>query len=227
MRDLYRNRIALGSIPQLSTVAPVFYLTKNLTFDVSTDLTSNFTQFIPNGSQGVSGGLVQFRNNVYDVDNHIENKFTVTKMLSMYIKHNWWRGGNASQESYNLSWEILNGAGAVVDRFDLSGSYSHSYNDGSPQYWNAGYLFWRFKNDAYNITSKRLAGCPSGSHSYEIIDVGGGYIQVKVDGANVGSQIYLGASDYKLGGKFTFSPLGGWYNNSIYCDLDTFNLTYL
>lgn len=212
----------------MPAVTPVFNFTKNLTFDNSTDLTNNFTQVIQAGSQNVTGGVVQFRNSTYDKSNHIITNFTVNKIISFLIRHNWWRGGSASQESYNLDCNVLDSNNNIITTFLLSGSYTHSYNDGSPQYYNAGYMFWKLGTDANNTTSKRLCSFPSQAvHSHELIDMGGGYIQYKLDGVNQGSPFYLGNANYKLGGPITFAPLGGWYNNNIYDDLDTFNLTYL
>lgn len=229
-RDYFRNRQSLGSIKQMPVVVPVFSITKNLLFDVSTDLTSNFTQRRgSNATQTVTGGVVQFRNGTYDQENGITSNFSVGRLLSLYLRHNWWRGGSASQESYNFKVQVLNAAGAVVTTLALIGSYSHTYKDRSPEYYNPGYLFWRFATDANSNTSKRLCAFPSqgAHHTYELIDLTGGYYQFKLDGVAQGSNIYLGDPTYKLGGVFTFDPLGGWFNSNIYDDLDTFTAIYL
>lgn len=226
--DFFRNRRALGSVPQLPAIAG--FLSKLLTFDVATDLTANFTQTRGTGaSQTVTGGVVQFRNANYDQGNYITTNFTITKLLNFFVRHSWWRGGSASQESYNISMNVLNASNAVVTTFELNASYTHSYNDGSSQYYNAGYVYWRLGTDPASNTAKRLCGIPSTGvqHKHELVDVGGGYIQYKLDDVSQGAPFYLGNADYKLGGAINFSPLGGWYNNSIYDDLDTFSINYV
>jgi hypothetical protein len=232
-RDFFRNRSSLRSIPQMPAVTPVFSLTKNLTFDVATDLTSNFTQVMPNGTQTVTGGVVQFRNSTYDKENSITSNWAMNKILVFYMRINWWASGSASSywcPGFNV--QVLNSSNAIVTSFYIGVCFNYTYNEAQWDYWNNGYIYWKLGTDAVNqalAISHRLCSVPSTSaqHTYELIDVGGGYIQFKLDGVVQGANMYLGDPTYKLGSAFYIHPLGGWYNNSIYADIDTLNFTYI
>jgi len=232
-RDFFRNRGSLGSIPQMPAVTPVFNFTKNLEFDSATDLTSNFNQVIQAGTQTVTGSNVEFRNSTYDKENSIASKFTINKIISLLMRINWWASGSAS--SYwcpGFSVKVLDANNTLVTDFYLSITFNYTYNESAWNYWNNQQIYWRLGTDPNTqaaAIAKRLGPVPSSNayHTYELVDMGGGYIQFKLDGVNFGSQMYLGNATYKLGGPFYMHALGGWWNNSIYCNLDKFYLTYL
>lgn len=233
--DFFRNRSGMGSIPQLSPVVPTFFLTKNLTFASSAELTDNFTQALGTGaSQNVASSLLQFRNANYDQNNGITAKWTMTKMLSFKTRALWYCYGSSASYNYPtlLTVDVLNASNVKITTFRIIVGFNYTYYSSNWEYWNSGYTSWQLGTDPMNQSiaiAKRLATAPSQNafHDYEVVDVGGGYVQYKLDGVNTGAPMYLGDPTYKLGGVYSFSPLGGWYNNQMNCDVDSLIFTYL
>lgn len=231
-RDFYRNRCKLGSIQQFPSIPST--LQKLLSFDSLSDVTDNFDQLRgSNASQSISNGVLQFRNGTNDYENAIRTKFTINKIVSLYMRIYWQTGGssvNYCPQHFDL--KVLDASNTVVTTFRLEIDFAYNYSESAWYYWNRGYVYWQLGTDAITQSAaeaKRLTTAPSRSayHTYEFVDIGGGYIDFKIDGTKVGSSMYLGNATYKLGGPLYFHALNGWYNASIICDIDTFNLTYL
>lgn len=229
--DFYHNRIALGSIPQLDVEVPIFELTKNLHFTATTDLTDNFTQFLGSGAtQTVTSSVVQFRNSSYDKDNHIESKFLMKFLNEVEFYFNHWASNTSYWWSPNFGVDIVDANGTVVANISINNCISYTYSESAWVYWNSGYLYWQLSTDANTqavaVSRRLITAVGSGYHTWKLVDNKNGTVNIYVDGSIVGTNLSLGNSSYRLGYRYWLSPLGGWYNNAKYGDLDYCNFKY-
>lgn len=231
-RDFYRNRSALGSIPQMPSIARIpGALTKLIEFNSAVDLTDNFNSTLGSGAtQAVTGGVLQFRNSQYDKQNEITQKFTVKFFdeVELRLSH------TASSTDYwypnVLTLDVVDASGTKIKEFRITNDIRHTYNQPHWIYYNSGYVYWMFDTDNMGDSNaayaKRLVSASSGYHTWKVVDNKNGTVNVYRDGTIIGTNLSLGNATYRLGKKFVCSPLDGWNNNQKYGDLDWISFKY-
>lgn len=188
---------------------------KNLTFDVSTDLTDNFTLLTSDTTQTVSGGIVTFAVQKQDAAAHIVTKVPLGHLGTFTMRAAFWTGYGS------WYWPVLS--------FDIMlGEVKNSTLQIFP--WCVPGNQTIPSNSSYQVGSEAIVNIfpvpTRGSgvyHTYTLADNGDGTYSIQLDGGTAYT-INLGATALYLGGICTLNPLAGWYNLQLGCQLDSWSM---